>query len=257
MAEGAWIFLSHSHQDFEKIRSLRDQLEKRQHHPLVFFLKCLDDDSEIDDLIRREIAARSWFILCDSANSRTSKWVKREREIIQSLPDHSFVTVDLDAEIETQLESLAALLKRASVFPSYVRSDQARVAPILEALRSADFGVFSDLDIPGGSDFVREIEAALRHAANNGAILVFLSRSSLSSQWQRHEIALALRLADTATQPANVVPVFLDPPASLIDLLPDFGQRLLEQQGFDFSNDQIPRNIERLIGWLRGFPWPS
>ena len=253
MAEGAWIFLSHSHRDFEKLRSLRDQLEKRNHHPLVFFLKCLDDDSEIDDLIRREIAARSWFILCDSANSRTSRWVMREREIIQTLPGHSFATVDLDAEIDEQLESLAPLLKRASVFPSYDRSDHARVAPILQALRAADFGVFSDLEIPLGRYFVREIEIALRNAAENGAILVFLSRSSLSSQWQRQEIALALRMAEPGMQPANVVPVFLDPPASLFNLLPDLG-RLLERQGFDFSNDLPVPNIERLIGWLRGFP---
>ena len=42
---GAWIFMSHSHQDYDKVRALRNELEKQGHHPLMFFLKCLNDDS--------------------------------------------------------------------------------------------------------------------------------------------------------------------------------------------------------------------
>ncbi len=59
MSEGSWIFLSHSHNDFEKVREVRNILEVQGHNPLMFFLKCLNNDDEIDDLITREIEARS------------------------------------------------------------------------------------------------------------------------------------------------------------------------------------------------------
>jgi hypothetical protein len=85
MTEGAWIFLSHSHKDFEKVSEVRNVLEGHGHHPLMFFLKCLGDDDEIDGLIRREISARSWFILCESANT-ISKWVQAEVQIINLRP---------------------------------------------------------------------------------------------------------------------------------------------------------------------------
>jgi hypothetical protein len=50
-ASGAWIFLSHSHLDLVKVRRIRDAFEARAHNPLMFFLKALDDGSELDDLI--------------------------------------------------------------------------------------------------------------------------------------------------------------------------------------------------------------
>jgi hypothetical protein len=94
MAEGAWIFLSHSHQDFDKVAKVRDYLEARRHHPLMFFLKCLNDSHEIDNLIRREIEARSWFVLCDSANSRISRWVQSEVETIKALPERTYTEIN-------------------------------------------------------------------------------------------------------------------------------------------------------------------
>ena len=51
---GAWIFLSHSHHDLEKVRHIRNELERRGHHPLLFFRKCLeDDDARLPGLIPR------------------------------------------------------------------------------------------------------------------------------------------------------------------------------------------------------------
>ena len=57
-SSNAWVFISHSNKDFEKIIQVRNKLERLQYKPLLFFLKCLDDDSEIFDLIKREIKAR-------------------------------------------------------------------------------------------------------------------------------------------------------------------------------------------------------
>ena len=47
-----WVFLSHSNKDFEKVRRVRDMLENQHMRPLMFFLNCLTDDEEIDNLIK-------------------------------------------------------------------------------------------------------------------------------------------------------------------------------------------------------------
>ena len=64
--DGGWIFISHSHLDIELVRKIRNELEAKGFEPLLFYLKCLNDDSEIEDLIKREINEREWFIYVDS-----------------------------------------------------------------------------------------------------------------------------------------------------------------------------------------------
>jgi hypothetical protein len=195
MAEGAWIFLSHSHRDFDPVSRLRNELEVLGHHPLMFFLKCLDDDSEIDDLIRREIQARSWFVLCDSAHSRASRWVQEERNIIAGLATHSSATVDLQDPLSTQLAALSGLTKRATVFLSYAQPDQPQADQITASLRRDDFGVFSDLQLAPGQNWEAQIASALDDAAERGAVLVLLGLRAIDSDWQRREIELALARA--------------------------------------------------------------
>lgn len=69
-----WVFLSHSNKDYEKVRQVRNMLEEQSLRPQMFFLHCLNDDDEIDLLIKREIDCRTRFILCDSENARKSHW---------------------------------------------------------------------------------------------------------------------------------------------------------------------------------------
>ena len=63
---GGYIFISHSHNDIEKVRKIRNLLEKDGFEPLCFYLKCLSNANEIEDLIKREIDAREWFIFVNS-----------------------------------------------------------------------------------------------------------------------------------------------------------------------------------------------
>ena len=81
--EGGDVFISHSHKDFEYVRLVRNSLEEDGFSPLCFYLKCLSDEEEIVDLIKREIDVRSIFIYVDSENARKSRWVQMEREYIQ------------------------------------------------------------------------------------------------------------------------------------------------------------------------------
>jgi hypothetical protein len=126
--EGAWIFLSHSSKDWNEVRRIRNFLEEKGHRPLVFFLKCLTDHSELDGLIKREIEARTWFLLCDSQNARESGWVQAEAAFIKELDGKYHETIDLEEAIETQLERIERLCRRATVFLSYSYMDRAFVA---------------------------------------------------------------------------------------------------------------------------------
>lgn len=70
-----FVFLSHSHHDYEKVRVVRDLLENEGFRPLMFFLKCLEKDEykELTKiLIKWEIDNRKRFILCDSENAKES-----------------------------------------------------------------------------------------------------------------------------------------------------------------------------------------
>lgn len=105
LGKNAWVFVSHSNKDFNKIIRLRNKLEARYYKPLLFFLKCLDDDKEIFELIKREIRARDRFILCNSKNSKNSKWVQREIEYIKSL-NRPYEIIDIES---TEAEIDAAI----------------------------------------------------------------------------------------------------------------------------------------------------
>ncbi len=94
-------FISHSHLDIEKVRIVRDVIEEIFfYEPILFFLKCLSDNNEIIDLIKREIDARIWFVYCDSKNARRSSYVRNELDYIQKLIDLGYskklITIDLD-----------------------------------------------------------------------------------------------------------------------------------------------------------------
>lgn len=104
-----WVFLSHSHEDYNRVRKVRDILENQDLRPLMFFLKCLNDDDEINDLIKREIDARTRFIYCKSNKAEHSKWVQKELAYIQQ-NRRSYDVIDLslsDEELSAQLKNYA------------------------------------------------------------------------------------------------------------------------------------------------------
>lgn len=78
------IFLSHSSKDIDKVRKIRDILESLEYEPLLFHMKCLDDDNEtLEDFIKREIDARNIFVYYKSKNSESSIWVQKELSYIK------------------------------------------------------------------------------------------------------------------------------------------------------------------------------
>ena len=121
---GNWIFVSHSHHDLKPVRRIRDYLEGRGHNPILFYLRCLRDEEELPELIRREIEACNFFVLCTSPNAERSRWVEEERRLVKAMPDKAYEEVDLRAELDTQLSKLESLAKRATIFISYTNPEQ-------------------------------------------------------------------------------------------------------------------------------------
>lgn len=257
MTEGAWIFLSHSSKDFDKVREVRNILEVQDHNPLMFFLKCLDDDDEIDDLIEREIEARSWFVLCDSQHARNSRWVQQEVEIIKGYPKKTYLEIDLEDPDVNLEEELSYLTKKASVFLSYVQADVEFAEQIKASLRAMDFGVFSNLEIPPGEDRQARIEKEFLDASSRGSVLILLSLASVQTPQQQSELEIAAEIIRTARDKTNIIPVFIDDTKAIIEILPaNLRQAINElQTGSNFSLNDFGQTADELMQRLRDYDW--
>jgi TIR domain len=210
--EGAWIFLSHSNNDWFPVREIRNVLEARGHRPLMFFLKCLNDHTELHDLIRREIEARTWFLLCDSQAARRSRWVREEMELIRSIPGKYSETVNLDRPLASQLDRIDALCRRATVYLSYARDDtKVQAGQLIDALNRYDYhlrGLEWDMDFDNVQGSIqRHVDDALAH----GFVVLLLSPQSAKKEYVRAEIEYALAKA-AKDRTGLVVPVVFGNP---------------------------------------------
>ena len=110
----------------EKVRRIRNDFERRGHNPLPFFLKCQEaDDARLPELIRDEIKARTFFVLCNTRASRRSKWVKQAIELVKQVtkpPRQIVVVMKLARDLQTELPNLDLLSKRAVAGSSWIRS---------------------------------------------------------------------------------------------------------------------------------------
>lgn len=239
--EGAWIFVSHSHQDLDKVRVIRDAFEARGHNPLLFFLKCLGDDAEVDSLIRREIEARTWFVLCDSENARDAPWVQSEIKIIKSLAHKVYEVIDLEWDLEDQMARIDRLSKRARVFLSYERSDRAIARRLYDSLLDRDYAVWTDeTNLVSGENWVDAIQRGVRNAMTNGLFVLLLSPAALASPFVQQELEYALELE--AQLPGRVVPVLVSPIDS--EMLP---VAVRERNWLALTDHNFDRAAEELI----------
>lgn len=248
LPEGAWVFVSHCHRDFDKVREIRNALEADGHKPLLFYLKCLEDDSaQLPELLEKEIAARNFFLLCDSASSRSSNWVQREKQIALSLHGKVIEEVDLDAGLEECLKKVKRLSRRATVFFSYARSDTEVAGRIADRLRQEDYRVIFDFDLPvPAQDILKAIESAIDQAARDGLLLMLLSPAYLSSKWTQFELEYAL------TKGAIVAPVLIENiGADLWARSPVIARAAFERQWLDLSKFPFENVMSKLLEVLR------
>ena len=123
-----WVFLSHSSNDYENVKIVRDYLEENGFSALMFYLKCLEKDKKHlrKELIESEISERNIFVLCDSYNARKSDWVKWEKELVEKDTSKIFVTIDMEnlkSEKCTELSKLDKLMNRSTLYFIYDYDD--------------------------------------------------------------------------------------------------------------------------------------
>jgi hypothetical protein len=251
-SNGAWIFLSHSTKDWHEVRRVRNLLEEKGHRPLVFFLKYLTEQSELNELIKREIEPRNWFLLCDSKNALQSSWVQKEVACIKTLPDKYHETIDLNDPIESQIQRIDRLCKRLTVFLSYAHADEAHARRIQEALERYEYSVWIDTSLAADSNWMQEIMGAIDRAVERGFVLVLLSPNSVKLAFTLREIQYAFDKAGKAAHGANIIPVIISNPYEKQAGMSSGLQSLLGGiQWFDFSHGDFDRNIENLIAHMK------
>ncbi len=176
------MFVSHSTRDIWKVRKVRNHLEYRGTEPLLFFLRALSSKPELRRLLRREIAKRNFFLLCDSRSARLSKWVQEEVNYVKGLSGKIYSEINLEWPWEQQKAELDRLTKRTTVYLSYARCDSKRVAKYVDYLWRADFAVLKNKTKPNDVSWERSISDTVRSVDDRGAVVVFISNSSLDYQ---------------------------------------------------------------------------
>jgi hypothetical protein len=247
----AWIFVSHSHMDLQAVRRVRDELERLHANPLLFFLMCLDENEELDSLIKREIRARNFFLLCDSPFARASPWVQKERKFVSALvespPDdrkRKVHELNLDWLWERQRSVIHEALRAATAFISHSVRDRDRVRPYVDLLVANDLAVFEPLAEMLGRSWRDQLDTAIARSAT-GYFFAFLSQDWLRSAGARREIERYLALTDSLGTGGRPILVALDPISSLG--LVNLPKELRDMQILDFSNGNAAENGRKLL----------
>jgi hypothetical protein len=187
-------FLSHSSKDIEKVRQIRDILEVLDYEPLLFHLKCLDDDNEdLETFIKREIESRNIFIYCKSKNAEGSRWVQKELEYIKSFDSKRLFTIDISLPFKDTivqlLLSIAEIIKKNRVFLSCPHSSpSAEFGDSIEQfLIEQNFDVIRYKTLDYSKD--DEHKASLTEA---GTFISVISWASLESRYCKSELGYVL-----------------------------------------------------------------
>lgn len=176
------IFLSYSNKDQEKVRKIRNILETLNCEPIMFFLKCLDDNNDqLEEFIKAEIEARNLFVYCKSSNSENSVWVQKELEYIKKFDKNRLYTLEIEKDLSFSLVGLlsmiASMLKRNRVFFSYSRQDNSTARIIKESLIKQNYQVLSDCDVSFSSLWGEQIKERI----NEGIFIALLPSGGNSS----------------------------------------------------------------------------
>ena len=205
--DNTYVFLSHSHYDFDKVCRLRNLLEAEGFKPLMFFLKAFENpmfEPMLKPILVEEMDKRELFILCRSENSEKSDWVKFEEDHIKSrhVP---YGVIDLNEDIDAQIDIIKLYRRRTSrkVFISYPRTLLPLVDGLTYALQANWFETWVDYkDIEPCEEIVKSITSAIDKAVEDGYVL-YLIDCNRYGEWQRRELHYALQKS------ALVIPVIV------------------------------------------------
>lgn len=202
--DNTYVFLSHSHYDFDKVCRLRNLLEAEGFKPLMFFLKAFEKseyEPMLKPILKEEIDQRERFILCRSENSRKSEWVKFEEEYVKS-QNRPYEVIDLDADEDVQIEAIKFYRRRVSgyVYISYPRSQSPLAKVLYYKLQKEGFTTCLNYSLL--INFQEPTFKAIDKAAEEGYVL-YLVDGNRYGEWQRRELHYALQKS------ALVIPVIV------------------------------------------------
>ena len=205
--DNTYVFLSHSHLDFDKVCRLRNLLESEGFKPLMFFLKAFESptfEPMLKPILIEEIDKRELFILCRSENSEKSDWVKFEEDHIKS-KHVPYAVIDLKKDLNAQIETIKLYRRRTSrkIFISYPRTIFPFVQVLNDALQANWFETWVDYkDIENGELFKKQITSAIDKAAEEGYVLYLIDCDHFGD-FQMKELRYALEKS------ALVIPVIV------------------------------------------------
>ena len=194
---GCWIFLSHSSHDIEKVRMVRNEFERLGHNPLAFHLKCLSTETEagrkeLDDLIKREIDAREWFVFCESPAAERSQYVAKEHAYIMNSGKDKIWRIDMTKNINAILQDVRSICSQLSVYVSYSPQDSEIVKPLIDALNRWDYSVWMPETCPMKEiDYSKKTMDAIDDSARNGFFLSVITENSVNSSHVINELMYA------------------------------------------------------------------
>lgn len=214
--KGCWIFISHSSQDIEKIRFIRNEFEKYGQNPLAFHLKCLSTDTEggrqeLDSLIRREIDARDWFVYCESEAARSSSYVQMERTYVESIHNKKLIWhINLDDSMEKIREQIRVISTNLQVYIAYSHADTLLLEKIALILENRGFQVWSDRKLIGSINFLDQIESKISTIAKKGFFLLLITKNTnlerldleYNSAYQNNAVIIVLIFEGALTKAA-------------------------------------------------------
>ncbi len=246
-----YFFISHSHLDIEKVRIVRNIVEETFfYEPILFFLKCLSEEEEINNLVRREITERVWFIYCKSRNAERSRFVAEERRFIDQLIQNGYrkkiLTVDLDnfeiwdeGCIEDIRRQVSYKIRKARIFLSSEQRDAFVARPLYERLTAGGYNVWWDNDIGSAELWQDGIGKKIKeHSYKDGIFMPVLTGNRLS-EWMEREIFAA------HDNNALIMPVVID--QSVYENCPPC---LSAVQGFVIDPENIGRSADLLLETL-------
>ncbi len=195
---GCWIFLSHSSQDIQKVRHIRNVFESHGQNPLAFHLRCLSTDTEegrkeLDSLIKREIDAREWFVFCESQAASKSQYVKMEKDYILHTGKKKIWSIDMSLSIDEITKIVAQICKDINVYISYRPRERDWAVRLSDALAERDYDVWTPDDLQIGSDFHTQISESIKNTATGGFFVALITEGYMDSYCGRFELPHAIK----------------------------------------------------------------
>ncbi len=256
--EGFWVFVSHSTKDFDRVRLVRNALEDSGFRPILFYLKCMEDEDEINELLKREIDARRRFILCDSLNAQASKFVQSVVDYIRSkrrmyeVVDLSSIDLDSENIQDDVLQLIKPFRKRTNVFLCYDAVNNTSLGDLLkkhltlQGFKPTDVQLLDQQHwyrhfggLKGMSQIIRKV---LESTLSNGYFLFFIENSNNSAWFVQEEVEIAYEIA-----PNMVLPITMNGRNNLPNFLRD--KNIIDVNGIFSDEDKAKAIVEALISF--------